>query len=173
MSYIGDTKMMKRFIFMRLRQLCLKRMIKKFPILLFLFIYLFLEMGEGREKEREININVWLLLTWLPLGTWPETQACALTGNWTGNPLVRSPHSIHWATPASTETSILLNKIGYNCLTKYIGYLTTIKNNSIYIYYLRVLKKSNETTVEPKHRTCLICGYCASELVNCQQDRCP
>ena len=26
-----------------------------------------------------------------PLGTWPATQECALTGNWTGDPLVCSP----------------------------------------------------------------------------------
>ena len=51
------------------------------------FIYLYLEREEGREKEREKNINVWLLLTWPPLGTWPATQACALTRNWTSNPL--------------------------------------------------------------------------------------
>ena len=38
-----------------------------------------------------------------PLGTWPSTQACALTGNRTGNPLICSPRSIHWATPASPE----------------------------------------------------------------------
>ena len=43
------------------------------------FIYLFLE-GERREKE-ERNINVWLPLMCLLLGTWPTTQACALTGN--------------------------------------------------------------------------------------------
>ena len=59
------------------------------------FIYLFLERGQGREKERERNINVWLLPMWPLLGTWPTTQACALTGNRTGNPLVHSPHSIH------------------------------------------------------------------------------
>ena len=47
------------------------------------FIYLFLE----REKERERNINVWLPLTCPLLGTWPTTQACALTGNRTGNTL--------------------------------------------------------------------------------------
>ena len=40
------------------------------------FIYLFLERGEGRKGGREM----------LPLehplpGTWPTTQACALTGN--------------------------------------------------------------------------------------------
>ena len=55
------------------------------------FVYLFLKRGEGREKERERNINVWLPLVPPLLGTWPETQACALTGNLTSNPLVRRP----------------------------------------------------------------------------------
>ena len=45
-----------------------------------LFIY-FLERGEGKEKEREKNRNVWLPLTC--------PQACALTGNGTGDHLVR------------------------------------------------------------------------------------
>ena len=43
------------------------------------FIYLFLERGEGKEKEKERNINVWLPLPRPLLGTWPTTQACALT----------------------------------------------------------------------------------------------
>ena len=55
------------------------------------FIYLFLERGEGREKERERNMNVWLPLACPLLGTWPATQACALTGNWTNDPLVLRP----------------------------------------------------------------------------------
>ena len=55
------------------------------------FIYLFLERREGREKERERNINVWLPLMHPPLGTWPATQACALTGSRTGDPLVHRP----------------------------------------------------------------------------------
>ena len=51
------------------------------------FIYLFLERGGRRKKEREMltcerNIN-WLSLTCPQLGTWPATQACALTGNQT------------------------------------------------------------------------------------------
>ena len=50
------------------------------------FIYLFLERREGREKQRERNINVWLPLTCPLLGTWPITQACALTGNQTSDP---------------------------------------------------------------------------------------
>ena len=52
-----------------------------------LFI-LFLERGERREKERDRNISVWLSLMRPLLGTWPTTQACALTGNQTSDPLV-------------------------------------------------------------------------------------
>ena len=43
--------------------------------------YLFLERGYGKEKERERNISVWLPVICPLLGTWPATQACALTGN--------------------------------------------------------------------------------------------
>ena len=48
------------------------------------FIYLFLE----GKRERERNINVWLPLLHPQLGSWPTTQACTLTGNRTGNPLL-------------------------------------------------------------------------------------
>ena len=44
------------------------------------FIHLFLERWEGRGKERERNINQ-LPLVHPQLGTWPTTQAYALTGN--------------------------------------------------------------------------------------------
>ena len=44
-----------------------------------------------REKERERNISVWLPLTRPLLGTWPATEACALTGNRTSDPLVHRP----------------------------------------------------------------------------------
>ena len=54
----------------------------------FLRFYLFLGRGEEKEKEEERTINVWLLLMHPILGTWPATQACALSGNQTGNPLV-------------------------------------------------------------------------------------
>ena len=56
----------------------------------YLFIY-FVERGEGKEKERERHINVWLPFVCPLLETWPATQACALTGNPTGNPLVGRP----------------------------------------------------------------------------------
>ena len=52
------------------------------------FISLILDRGEGREKERERNSSVWLPLTLPLLGTWPTTQAYALTGNQTRDPLV-------------------------------------------------------------------------------------
>ena len=47
--------------------------------------------GEGREKEREGIINVWLSLVRPLVGTWLATQACALTGNQSGDPLVCRP----------------------------------------------------------------------------------
>ena len=46
---------------------------------------------EGKEKERERNINVWWPLACPQLGTWPTSQAFALTGNQTGNPLFHRP----------------------------------------------------------------------------------
>ena len=36
-------------------------------------------------------LSVWLPLTHPLLGTWPATQASALTGNGTGDPLVHRP----------------------------------------------------------------------------------
>ena len=53
--------------------------------------YLYLERGEGRKKDREGNINVWLHLVRPLLGTFPATQARALTGNPTCDPLVHRP----------------------------------------------------------------------------------
>ena len=55
----------------------------------------FIFRGKRREKDRERNINVWLPLTLPLLGSWPATQAFALTGNRTGDPLVCSLRSIH------------------------------------------------------------------------------
>ena len=56
------------------------------------FIYSFLERGQEKENEERI-INVWLPLACPVPGTWPATQAYALTGNRTGDLLVFSPCS--------------------------------------------------------------------------------
>ena len=45
---------------------------------------------KGKGGGREGNINVWLPLKCPLLGTWPATQACALTGNRNSDPLVHS-----------------------------------------------------------------------------------
>ena len=84
-------------------------------------IYSFLEKWE--EKER--NISVWLPLMRPVLGIRPATQACALTGNRTGNPLVHSPYSIHWATPAGY--------MYHNCLIHSFtdGHLAYLQNLAI------------------------------------------
>ena len=66
----------------------------------FIRFYLFIFRERGREGEREGNISMWLPDVYPLLGTWPTTQACALTGNWTCNPLVCNLPSIQWATPA-------------------------------------------------------------------------
>ena len=53
-----------------------------------LFIY-FIDGKGGRKKGRETSMCGCLLCPLL--GTWPATQACALSGNPTGNPLVCRP----------------------------------------------------------------------------------
>ena len=67
------------------------------------------------EKERERNINVWFPLTHPLLGTWPATQACALTGNQTRDPLDPKP-AFTPTTPASTDYAIFLNEERSVCL---------------------------------------------------------
>ena len=53
-------------------------------------LFIFRERVREGETEGE-NINVWLPLMCPLLGTWPETQACALTGDQTGDSLVPRP----------------------------------------------------------------------------------
>ena len=53
------------------------------------------ERAEGNEKERERNISVWLSLMRPLLGTWPATQARALTRDQTSDLLVRRLALVH------------------------------------------------------------------------------
>ena len=74
----------------------------------FLKDFIYLERGEGGEKEMERNICVCLPLVHPQLGTWPTTQACALSGNRTGNPLV------HW--PALSPLSPTSQGLAKHCI---------------------------------------------------------
>ena len=66
----------------------------RYVFLRILVSYFFRE--RGREGEREGEKHQCLVASHMPsLGTWTETQACALTGNQTSDPLVCSPCSIH------------------------------------------------------------------------------
>ena len=38
-------------------------------------------MKGGRKREGNIDVRDWSPLARPPLGTWPATQACVLTGN--------------------------------------------------------------------------------------------
>ena len=62
-----------------------------FVLKFFKDFYLFIFRERGREGERERNIDLWLPPTHPQLGTWPKTQACALTGNRTCNLSVLRP----------------------------------------------------------------------------------
>ena len=94
---------------------------------------LFLGRGEGREKERERN-NVLLPLVCPALGTWPATQACALTRNRTGDPWIPRPllnpqnhtsqGSLHFLNKLHSivmycSFSVLLNFTHYFCIFIY------------------------------------------------------
>ena len=72
----------------------------------FLRCYLFtFREGEGREKEREIDQ---LPLTRTQPRTWSATQACALTGNRTGDPLAHRPALSPLSHPSSSAHSLFL-----------------------------------------------------------------
>ena len=55
------------------------------------FIYIFLERGKRRERGRETSMCGCLSHAPNWVGAWRTTQACALTGNWAGDPLVLKP----------------------------------------------------------------------------------
>ena len=76
------------------------------------FLKKILERWEGKERER--NINVWLPLMCPQLGTWPATQACALTGNQTSDPLICRLALNHWGTPASAKKLTIFKVQVYN-----------------------------------------------------------
>ena len=60
-------------------------------VFLFKILFIFRERGRKWGRKRERNISVWLPLVQAQLGTWPASQACALTGNRTSNLRVCRP----------------------------------------------------------------------------------
>ena len=68
--------------------------IKYYIFILTWFLKIFIFRERGREGEREGEKHQCVVASHMPPtgGTiWLTTQACGLTGNWTGNPLVHSP----------------------------------------------------------------------------------
>ena len=55
---------------------------------IFLRFYLFIFSQRGREGKRGRETSMCGCLSRPLLGTWPTAQACALTGNQTGDPLI-------------------------------------------------------------------------------------
>ena len=81
------------------------------------FIYLFIFRQRGTEGEREGNIGVWLLIMRPPLGTWPATQTCALTGNRTSYPLVckRALNTLSHTNQSRIKLLLWLLPVGHAC----------------------------------------------------------
>ena len=78
---------------MRVAQLCecTKNYWVIYICIYILFLFLFFIFREGKGGRKRKRIDVWLPLTCPLLGTWPTTQACALTRNPTSDPLVCRP----------------------------------------------------------------------------------
>ena len=84
-------------------------------VFFFIYIYfIYLLERKGRKEERERNITVWLPLVHTLLGTWPATQACALTRNRTGDPLVHRP-ALNTLSHTSQGTLGVFNKWVPHC----------------------------------------------------------
>ena len=86
-------------------------------------------------------MNVWLPLACAPLETWLATQSCALTGNRTYNPLVRS---------------LTLNPLSYTSQSKASVFRKTVKSEiarlSLFLLRLRyksISKRTKEKVFQP------------------------
>ena len=102
--------------------LCIEALEIFHDLFIYLFIYLFLERAEGREKERERNTNVCLPLTCPLLGAWPATQACALTGNRTRDPLFHRPALSSLSHTSQGSWFLSEYSIGHSTLTNKISF---------------------------------------------------
>ena len=128
------------------------------------FIYLSFERGEGREDEREKNACERETSIRLPLarpqqGTWPTTQACALTRDrtsdlsscgWLPNPLSHTSQSSHYyfSTDSIHHLQVLyLIRVGHHksvfyskCTGIFLSSALHSKQNYICIWNLSLFK---------------------------------
>ena len=100
---------------------------------LFKRFYLFIFRERGREGEREGEKHQCVVASLL--GTWPATQACALTGNQLATLWFTGWHSVYWATPARAENIMLKERsqsqrsiLWYNLIS------TNVQNTQFYGY---------------------------------------
>ena len=70
------------------------------------FLFIFRERGKGREREGEKH-QCMDAFAHPQLGIWPTTRCVLWLGIKTATPWFTGQHSIHWATPARAEPTIL------------------------------------------------------------------
>ena len=119
-------------------------------------LFIFREWGRqgGRQGEKQQCVVV------THVAPRPITQACALTGNRTGDPLDHSPHSIYWATWARANNYFLSN------VQKYNTELLTIAHHAVYITPQRLILYLKVCTFWPPSPIWPTSPYPTS--VNCQ-----
>ena len=99
----------------------------------FLILYLYIAFCFTILRLSLLNFKIHLITSWLRSffrGGEPATQARVLTGNWTREPLVPSPRSIHWATPVRADWDLFISQ--FNIIYRFVIILFT---------YLRSLAK--------------------------------
>ena len=132
------------------------------------FKNLFLERGEGREEEKERNSNVWLPLTCPPLGTWPTTQACAPTGNRTGDPLVPRPALNPLSHTSQGEGHLFQIIISYVVISNSLFFLSSSWLFFSLFCYLHVIKY---TYFKCKFYQSYTCKHHSNQDRNCHHPR--
>ena len=114
------------------------------------FIYLFIFRQRGREGKREGEKHQCVVVLECPLlETWLTTQACALTGNPNGDPLVSRPalnplsHTQGWSNILILFKfqNIIWNPCKFISHTTFSIVLLTLNKQYIAIYELLLLNK--------------------------------
>ena len=86
----------------------------------FILFYLFIFRQRRRKIEREGEKRQYVVASHTPLlETWPATQACALTENRTGDPLLHRPvlNPLSYTSQGHTQDLTLNSELG-NCCSR-------------------------------------------------------